>query len=77
MQPREIRAIERETGKQMLRYIMTGQDFKPCLFHPEFKSCYKFLLNQLGKVTKAMLQINIPIQVLPFLIFKLRSIQKE
>lgn len=62
----------------MLNYLLTGKSFNPCIWHAEHgDKCHKYIIAKFFRIFKAMSQINIPIHVLPFLIFKLKSIRKE
>lgn len=75
--PEQIRALEFAGGKQLLDYFVNGREFKHCVAHPEFANCYTYLGTKTLRIMKGLLQINLPIHIVPFLIFKLKTLRKE
>ena len=70
-------SLEREGCKQLLDYFLDRKEFNYCIQHPYHKSCLRYLLWRWFIVARGLLNLNIPIHVIPFLIFKLKTLRKE
>jgi hypothetical protein len=56
---------------------MNGTEFSHCASHPETYHCAKYLWTKQLMIMKTLMQINLPIHLVPFLIFKLHTLRKE
>lgn len=61
----------------MVDQMIFGTEFPHCVVHPHFDSCIQFFFAKTLKVMKGLLQLNLPLHILPFLIFKLRTLRTE
>ncbi len=57
--------------------MITGKEFPHCVAHPMMHSCNAFLIKKTYKVMLGLLQLNLPLHVLPFIIFKLKTLRTE
>lgn len=70
---------ERLSARFSLEYIISGKEFSHCWNHNHFypNECSKMFIRQMIITSKALLQLNIPIHLIPFLLFKLKTLRKE
>ena len=61
--------------KRLLDFFVRGVEPTSYELHPSFKTSKAYFLEKICKVAKALLQINIPIHTIPFLLFKLKTLR--
>jgi len=57
--------------------MLNGTEFPHCVAHPGYSGCWYFVWGKTKKVVKGLLQLNLPLHILPFLIFKLKTLRTE
>lgn len=81
MTPDHVRAIERETSKKLLNYIVSnkigGMHSFDCSIYHIGSTCNARMRWKIVKVIIALLKINLPIHVLPLVIFKFNLIKSK
>ena len=72
----QLLKAESEISKDLLNYILTGQNHN-CKSYHIHGTCSDRMIKKTGRVFKSLLKINIPIHVIPALIFKLKAMSEK
>ena len=67
---------ESQTSKQLLDYIVLGKDYTCDIYHMH-QQCNHRQGQKMLNVIKALLKINVPIHVIPLLIYKLKALKAQ
>lgn len=71
-----LAALERQACKQMVQMMMTGAEPPHSVAYPDLTAT-QFYTTKLLQVMKGLYQLNLPLHIVPFLIFKLKTLRTE
>jgi len=72
-----LKKQETELYKEFLTYILTDKTYTCKCYHLLGTSCNERILHKAVGVFKGLLKINIPIHIIPALMFKIKALSQK
>lgn len=72
--PQALGKLESAASKQLVDFLVLGKNFECNVYHYT-QSCNQRQILKIINVIKSLLKINIPIHVIPMLIYKIKALK--